>query len=175
MKKYNVVVLGATGAVGIEFRKILLERNFPIDNIRFLGKTTVGQEIDFGGRKVKVEAVTDQSFKGFDIALFSAGASISREVAGKAAESGCVVVDNSSAWRMDPAVPLVVPEVNPSDVEWHKGVIANPNCSTIQMVVALKPFMTRRRSKDRGEHYQAVSARAQGDRGVRNPVKGRSR
>jgi len=140
MKKYNVVVLGATGAVGIEFRKILLERNFPIDNIRFLGKTTVGQEIDFGGRKVKVEAVTDQSFKGFDIALFSAGASISREVAGKAAESGCVVVDNSSAWRMDPAVPLVVPEVNPSDVEWHKGIIANPNCSTIQMVVALKPI-----------------------------------
>jgi aspartate-semialdehyde dehydrogenase len=140
MKNYNVVILGATGAVGIEFRKILQQRNFPINNIRFLGKTTVGNEIDFDGRKVKVEAVSADAFKGFDIALFSAGASISREVARQAAEAGCVVIDNSSAWRMEPDIPLVVPEVNPDDVDWHKGIIANPNCSTIQMVVALKPI-----------------------------------
>lgn len=140
MKKYNIVILGATGAVGIEFRKILLQRNFPINNVSFLGKTTVGKTIDFGDKKVTVEAVTDDAFKGFDIALFSAGASISREVARKAADSGCIVIDNSSAWRMEKDVPLVVPEVNPDDVDWHNGIIANPNCSTIQMVVALKPI-----------------------------------
>ncbi|TAL30747.1 MAG: aspartate-semialdehyde dehydrogenase [Spirochaetes bacterium] len=140
MKKYNVVVLGATGAVGIEFRKILLERKFPIDKIKFLGNTTVGNEIDFGGRTVKVEAVADGCFDGYQIGLFSAGASISKQVARKAAQAGCVVVDNSSAWRMEPDVPLVVPEVNPNDVDWNKGIIANPNCSTIQMVVALKPI-----------------------------------
>lgn len=140
MKKYNVVILGATGAVGIEFRKILLQRNFPINKISFLGKTTVGQHIDFGGQTVVVEPVEDDAFKGHDIALFSAGASISREVARKAAESGCIVIDNSSAWRMERDVPLVVPEVNPNDADWHNGIIANPNCSTIQMVVALKPI-----------------------------------
>jgi aspartate-semialdehyde dehydrogenase len=140
MRKFNVVVLGATGAVGIEFRKILLERNFPIDKIKFLGNTTVGQVIDFGGRKVTVEAVREDSFKGFDIGLFSAGATISKQVARKAAADGCIVIDNSSAWRMENDVPLVVPEVNPDDVNWHKGLIANPNCSTIQMVVALKPI-----------------------------------
>jgi len=158
MKKFNVVILGATGAVGIEFRKILLERNFPIDKIRFLGNTTVGRVIDFGGRSVTVEAVTDESFKGFQLALFSAGASISRQVARRAAESGCIVVDNSSAWRMEPDVPLVVPEVNPGDVEWHRGIIANPNCSTIQMVVALKPIHDAVRIKRIVvSTYQAVS------------------
>ena len=158
MKKFNVVILGATGAVGIEFRKILLERNFPIDEIRFLGNTTVGRVIDFGGRSVTVEAVTDESFKGFQLALFSAGASISRQVARRAAESGCVVVDNSSAWRMEPDVPLVVPEVNPGDVERHRGIIANPNCSTIQMVVALKPIHDAARIKRIVvSTYQAVS------------------
>ncbi len=140
MKRFNVVILGATGAVGIEFRKILIERNFPIDGIRFLGNTTVGKVVDFDGKKVTVEAVTEESFKGSQLALFSAGASISKQVARKAAESSCIVVDNSSAWRMEPDVPLVVPEVNPDDVMWHKGLIANPNCSTIQMVVALKPI-----------------------------------
>lgn len=158
MKKYNVVILGATGAVGIEFRKILLERKFPIDNIRFLGSSTVGKQIDFGGRTVTVEAVGEDSFKGFDIALFSAGASISRQVARKAAEAGCVVVDNSSAWRMEPDIPLVVPEVNPDDVDWNKGIIANPNCSTIQMVVALKPIHDRAKIKRIVvSTYQAVS------------------
>ncbi len=140
VKKYNVVILGATGAVGVEFRKILLQRKFPIDAVRFLGLSTVGKMIEFGDRTVEVEPVTDDSFKGFDIALFSAGGDISKKVAKNAAQSGCVVIDNSSAWRMDPEVPLVVPEVNPGDLEWHKGIIANPNCSTIQMVVALKPI-----------------------------------
>ncbi len=140
MKKYNVVILGATGAVGIEFRKILLQRKFPIDKIKFLGNTTVGQTIEFGDRKVTVEPVKDGCFDGYQIGLFSAGASISKEVAKKAAKAGCIVVDNSSAWRMDPDVPLVVPEVNPDDVDRHNGIIANPNCSTIQMVVALKPL-----------------------------------
>ncbi len=158
MKKYNVVILGATGAVGIEFRKILLERNFPIDRIRFLGSSSVGKTVDFGGRDVEVEAVTDDSFKGFDIALFSAGGSISRQVGRKAADSGCVVVDNSSAWRMEPDVPLVVPEVNPGDVEKHNGIIANPNCSTIQMVVPLKPIHDAARIKRVVvSTYQAVS------------------
>ncbi|RPI92873.1 MAG: aspartate-semialdehyde dehydrogenase [Spirochaetales bacterium] len=158
MKKYNVVILGATGAVGIEFRKILLERKFPIDKIRFLGASTVGTQIEFGGRTVTVEAVGNDSFKGYDIGLFSAGASISKQVARRAAESGCVVIDNSSAWRMDPDVPLVVPEVNPDDVDWNKGIIANPNCSTIQMVVALKPIHDHARIKRIVvSTYQAVS------------------
>jgi aspartate-semialdehyde dehydrogenase len=107
---------------------------------------------------VTVEAVGDDSFKGFDIALFSAGASISRQVARQAAEAGCIVVDNSSAWRMEPDVPLVVPEVNPDDVDWNRGIIANPNCSTIQMVVALKPIHDRARIRRVVVNtYQAVS------------------
>ncbi len=158
MRKFNVIVLGATGAVGMEFRKILLQRNFPIDKIRFLGESSVGREIQFGTRKVTVEAVTDDCFKGYDIALFSAGGEISKKVAPAAAQSGCIVIDNSSAWRMDPEVPLVVPEVNPDDVEKHKGIIANPNCSTIQMVVALKPIHDAARIKRIVvSTYQAVS------------------
>jgi len=138
MKKFNVVVLGATGAVGVEFRKILLERKFPIEKIKFLGHSTVGSVIEFGDKKITVEAVEDGCFDGYDIALFSAGATISKEVAKKAVAAGCVVVDNSSAWRMESDVPLVVPEVNPDDVLKHNGIIANPNCTTIQMVVCLK-------------------------------------
>jgi len=158
MKKYNVVILGATGAVGIEFRKILLERKFPIDKIKFLGLTTVGKTFDFGDRKVVSEAVVEGCFKGFDIGLFSAGGDISKKVAKRAVGEGCVVIDNSSAWRMDPEVPLVVPEVNPDDVDWHKGIIANPNCSTIQMVVALKPIHDAARIKRIVvSTYQAVS------------------
>lgn len=158
MKRYNLVILGATGAVGHEFRKILLQRNFPINTIRFLGSSSVGKVIDFGDQKVEVEPVKDDSFKGCDIGLFSAGATISREVAKGAAESGCVVVDNSSAWRMEKDVPLVVPEVNPDDVKWHSGIIANPNCSTIQMVVPLKPIHDHARIKRIVvSTYQAVS------------------
>lgn len=158
MKRYNLVILGATGAVGHEFRKILLERNFPINTIRFLGSSSVGKVIDFGDQNVEVEPVKDDSFKGCDIGLFSAGATISREVAKGAAQSGCVVVDNSSAWRMEKDVPLVVPEVNPDDVKWHSGIIANPNCSTIQMVVPLKPIHDHARIKRIVvSTYQAVS------------------
>ncbi len=138
MKKYNVVIVGALGAVGNEFRKILLQRKFPIDKIRFLDLTDVGSRVDFGGMKVTVEKPSDDSFKGYHIALFSAGADVSLQLAKHAAASGCVVIDNSSAWRMDPEVPLVIPEVNPDDVKWHKGIIANPNCSTIQMLLPLK-------------------------------------
>lgn len=139
-KKFNVVVLGATGAVGNEFRKTLLQRKFPINKIKFLGASSVGEIIDFGGQKIEVEPVVPGCFDGYDIGLFSAGSEISLKVAREAAAAGCVVIDNSAAWRMDPTVPLVVPEVNPHDLEWHKGVIANPNCSTIQMMVALKPL-----------------------------------
>jgi len=138
MKKYNVVILGALGAVGNEFRKILLERKFPIDKIRFLDLTDIGEEIRFGDRYVTVEAPDSDSFKGYDIALFSAGADVSLKTAKIAADSGCIVIDNSSAWRLDPEVPLVVPEVNPNDVDLHRGIIANPNCSTIQMLLPLK-------------------------------------
>ena len=158
MKRYNLVILGATGAVGHEFRKILLQRNFPINTIRFLGSSSVGKVIDFADQKVEVEPVKDDSFQGCDIGLFSAGATISREVAKGAAKSGCVVVDNSSAWRMEKDVPLVVPEVNPDDVKWHSGIIANPNCSTIQMVVPLKPIHDHARIKRVVvSTYQAVS------------------
>lgn len=140
MKKYNVVVAGATGAVGVEFRRVLLEKKFPIDKIKFLGNSTVGQEIEFGDRKVTVEPIEKGCFEGYDIALFSAGGSVSKEFAPIAAEEGCLVIDNSSAWRMDPNVPLVVPEVNPEDSLKNNGIIANPNCSTIQMCAALWPI-----------------------------------
>jgi aspartate-semialdehyde dehydrogenase len=158
MKKYNVVILGALGAVGNEFRKILLERKFPIDKIKFLDLTDVGTQVKFGDRMVTVEAPGDDSFKGYDIALFSAGADVSLKVAKQAAASGCIVIDNSSAWRMDPEIPLVVPEVNPNDVQWHKGIIANPNCSTIQMLLPLKLIHDKAKIKRVVvSTYQAVS------------------
>ncbi len=139
--KYVVAVVGATGAVGNEMIEVLEERNFPVEELRlFASGRSEGRTLNFHGRAVKVEVLTDRVFDGIDIALFSAGGDRSREFAPAAARAGCVVVDNSSAWRMDPEVPLVVPEVNPHDVEWHKGIIANPNCSTIQMVVVLKPI-----------------------------------
>ena len=137
---YNVVVIGATGAVGGEILKILEERNFPVNKLR-LGATarSAGKEVRFRGEIYTVEETTPNIFAGMDIALF-AGGSASKEFAKVAAESGVTVIDNSSAFRLDPDVPLVVPEVNPEDVKHHKGIIANPNCSTIQMVVALKPL-----------------------------------
>lgn len=138
---YIVAVAGATGAVGNEMIKVLEERNFPIEKLRlFASERSEGKTLDFHGSPVTVEILTDKVFNGIDIALFSAGGDRSKEFAPAAAKAGCVVVDNSSAWRMDPEVPLVVPEVNPDDVDRHKGIIANPNCSTIQMVVALKPI-----------------------------------
>ena len=145
MKKINLAVVGATGMVGRTFLKVLEERKLPIENIYFMASArSKGQTIVFGGKEYTVEELTEQSFdKDIDIALFSAGGSTSEKFAPIAASHGVVVVDNSSAWRMDPEVPLVVPEVNPQDVQWHKGIIANPNCSTIQAVVALKPLYDR--------------------------------
>jgi aspartate-semialdehyde dehydrogenase len=140
-KKYVVAVVGATGAVGNEMIQTLIQRQFPVENLRlFASERSEGKIMEFGDNEVPVETLNDKSFEGIDIALFSAGAERSRIWAPVAARSGCVVVDNSSEWRMDPAVPLVVPEVNPHDLKWHKGIIANPNCSTIQMVVVLKPI-----------------------------------
>ncbi|GBD97868.1 MAG TPA: aspartate-semialdehyde dehydrogenase [Nitrospirae bacterium] len=139
--KYIVAVVGATGAVGNEMVSVLEERNFPVEKLRlFASERSEGKSIDFHDNPVTVEILTDKIFDGIDIALFSAGGDRSKEFAPAAAKAGCVVIDNSSAWRMDPEVPLVVPEVNPQDIERHKGIIANPNCSTIQMVVALKPI-----------------------------------
>ncbi len=137
----NIAVVGATGAVGQEFVKVLERRNFPADNVKFLASSrSAGKEIRFRGTAYTIEELTEDSFLGVDIALFSAGSSISKKFAPIAVEAGAVVVDNSSAFRMDPEVPLVVPEVNPEDVNKHKGIIANPNCSTIIMVVPLWPL-----------------------------------
>ena len=139
--KYVVAVVGATGAVGNEMIATLEQREFPVGKLRlFASERSEGKSLDFGGKKLPVETLNEDSFKGIDIALFSAGAERSKNWAPVAVQSGCVVIDNSSQWRMDPEVPLVVPEVNPHDLNWHKGIIANPNCSTIQMVVALKPI-----------------------------------
>lgn len=140
MKKYNVAILGATGAVGTEFLKLIEERNFPYAELRLLAsKRSAGKQIEFMGKTYTVQEATKDSFAGIDIALF-AGGSVSKEFAPYAVESGAVVIDNSSAFRMDPEVPLVVPEVNPQAILKHKGIIANPNCSTIIMVMALKPL-----------------------------------
>jgi aspartate-semialdehyde dehydrogenase len=139
--KYIVAVVGATGAVGNEMISVLEERNFPVEELRlFASERSKGEVIKFHNKSIYVEVLGEEVFKGIDIALFSAGAERSKHFAPIAAQSGCVVIDNSSAWRMDPGVPLVVPEVNAHDLKWHKGIIANPNCSTIQMVIVLKPI-----------------------------------
>ncbi len=148
MKQYNVAVVGATGLVGRKMTQVLEERDFPVKRLTPLAsERSVGKEITFKGEKVKVQKLTTESFAGIEIALFSAGASVSREFGPIAAKAGAVVIDNSSAWRMDPAIPLVVPEVNRDDIFKHHGIIANPNCSTIQMVVALKPLHDRYKIK----------------------------
>ncbi len=160
MKKYNIAVVGATGMVGRTFIKVLEERNLPIENIYFFSSSrSAGSKISFNGQEYTVEELTENSFdRGIDIALFSAGGSTSEKFSPIAASKGCVVVDNSSAWRMDPKVPLVVPEVNPQDIEWNNGIIANPNCSTIQAVVALKPLHDKYKIKRVVySTYQAVS------------------
>ena len=141
MKDYRVAIVGATGLVGQEFIKILVQRSFPMASIRLLASDrSAGRKLSVNNQEIEVEETTPDSFWGVDIALFSAGAEISRYFSPIAAREGTVVVDNSSAFRMDAAVPLVVPEVNPEDIKRHKGIIANPNCSTIQMVVALYPL-----------------------------------
>ena len=143
MKKINLAVVGATGMVGRTFLKVLEEKNLPIENFYvFASARSAGSTLTFNGKEYTVLELNENSFKDYqiDIALFSAGGGTSLKYAPIAAESGCIVIDNSSAWRMDPSVPLVVPEVNPEDIRNHQGIIANPNCSTIQAVVALKPL-----------------------------------
>ncbi|WP_027363782.1 aspartate-semialdehyde dehydrogenase [Desulfotruncus alcoholivorax] len=138
MAQYKVVVVGASGAVGQEILQVLEERNFPVGDLKLCATSrSAGKEMLFKGNTYKVEETTPSSFDGMDIALFAGGAA-SKEFGPLAAEKGVVVIDNSSHFRLDPEVPLVVPEVNPEDVKWHKGIIANPNCSTIIMVVPLK-------------------------------------
>jgi len=141
MSKLVVAVAGATGAVGREMLKTLEQRDFPATEVIALASArSAGTTVPFKDGELTVQEMTEKSFEGVNLALFSAGGSTSKTFAPHAVKSGCVVVDNSSAWRMDPKVPLVVPEVNPDDVDWHAGIIANPNCSTIQMVVAMKPL-----------------------------------
>ena len=140
MKKYNVAILGATGAVGEEFLKLIEERDFPFADLRLLAsKRSAGTKLKVKDREYVVEEATEDSFAGVQIALF-AGGSISETFAPAAVRAGAVVIDNSSTFRMDPNVPLVVPEVNPEAIAAHQGIIANPNCSTIIMVLALKPL-----------------------------------
>jgi aspartate-semialdehyde dehydrogenase len=139
--EYRVAVVGATGAVGRAMRSILAERDFPVKELVALATAkSAGLRLEHNGQEVICQELTPESFKGVDLALFSAGGGTSLKFAPIARDAGCVVVDNSSAWRMEPDVPLVVPEVNPDDVDWHRGIIANPNCSTIQMVVVMKPL-----------------------------------
>ena len=137
----NVAVVGVTGAVGTEMLRVLERRDFPIDELRPLASSrSAGKSVVFRGKEVQVQELTSDSFEGMNIGLFSAGGSISREFVPYAIKSNCVAVDNTSAFRMDEDVPLVVPEVNANRISEHNGVIANPNCSTIQLVLVLKPI-----------------------------------
>lgn len=164
-KLFNIAVVGATGAVGQEMLRVLEERNFPVGELRLLAsERSLGKSLDFRGTAVDVQLLTAGSFSGIDIALFSAGGDRSLEFCPHAAAAGAVCIDNSSAWRMDPEVPLVVPEVNPGDVAQYlnKGIIANPNCSTIQMVLPLKALQNHSRIKRIiVSTYQAVSGSGQ--------------
>ena len=139
-KTYRVAIVGATGAVGVEFLRCLQERHFPISELHLLASArSAGKKMAFGGREIEVEELTADSFRDIDIAFFSAGGGISKQYGPIAAKAGAVVVDNSSAFRMDPAVPLVIPEINPEACANHKGILANPNCSTIIAIVPLWP------------------------------------
>jgi len=173
VKKYNVAIVGATGKVGETFLKVLEEKNFPVDKLYpMASKKSAGINIKFQGKDWTVEELSENSFdKDIDIALFSAGGSISLKYAPIAKSKGVIVIDNSSAWRMEKDVPLVVPEVNPEDVKKHNGIIANPNCSTIQAVVALKPLHDRFKIKRIVySTYQAVSG--SGVKGIRDLEEG---
>jgi aspartate-semialdehyde dehydrogenase len=157
--RYNLAVVGAMGVVGSEMIRTLQRRDFPVASLRPLDiAANAGKTVTFQGKEWEVLEAKGENFEGIDIAIFSAGGDASQALAPEAARRGAVVVDNSSAWRMDPQCPLVVPEVNPADLKWHKGIIANPNCSTIQMVVALKPLHDYARIKRIVvSTYQAVS------------------
>lgn len=176
MKRVNVAIVGATGMVGRTFLKVLEERNFPIDNLYlFSSARSAGSKVEFKGKEYTVEELNENSFdRDIQIALFSAGGSISEKYAPIAASKGVVVVDNSSAWRMDENVPLVVPEVNPEAVKEHKGIIANPNCSTIQAMVPLKPLNDKYNIKRIVySTYQAVSGSGvKGTKDLEDGIKG---
>ncbi|KRE39895.1 aspartate-semialdehyde dehydrogenase [Paenibacillus sp. Soil522] len=158
-KLFNVAVVGATGAVGEQIIKLLESRNFPIQNLKLLSSArSAGTKINFKGQELTVEEATPDSFKGIEIALFSAGGDVTKALAPHAVEHGAVCIDNTNAYRMDENTPLVVPEVNIEKVSEHNGIIANPNCSTIQMVAALKPLQDRYGiSRIIVSTYQAVS------------------
>lgn len=171
--KYNVAIAGATGAVGQEMMEILKERNFPLGELRLLASDrSAGKEFEFNGKKIEIQKLDENSFEGIDIALFSAGGSRSKEFASAAASAGAVVVDNSSAFRMDEEVPLVIPEINPQAVSGYKnkGIVANPNCTTAVTVMALKPLHDLGKIKRViASSYQAVSgAGAQAIEELRN-------
>ena len=141
MEEFNIAIVGATGLVGQEFLKILHQRNFPVASIKLLAsERSSGTKLFFNHQEIEVSEVEPKVFRGVDIALFSAGPDISRQLSPLAAEAGAVIIDNGAAFRMEPAVPLIVPEVNPGDIEWHNGIIANPTSTTIQLVVALYPL-----------------------------------
>lgn len=176
MKKVNLAVVGATGMVGRTFLKVLKERNFPIDNLYLMAsKRSAGTKVEYDGKEYVVEELTEHSFdKPIDIVLFSAGGSTSEKFAPIAAAHGVIVVDNSAQWRQDPKVPLVVPECNPEDISWNSGIIANPNCSTIQAVAVLKPLDDKYKIKRVVySTYQAVSgAGVAGWNDLENGLKG---
>mgnify|MGYP001260921179 CR=1 FL=1 len=172
-RRINLAIVGVTGMVGRTFLEVLEERDFPFENLyAFASSRSAGQKITCKGKEYTVEELTEDVFdRDIDIALFSAGGSISKKFAPIAASKGVIVVDNSSAWRMEKDVPLVVPEVNPQDIEWHKGIISNPNCSTIQAVVALKPLHDHYKIKRIiFSTYQAVSG--SGVKGIKDLEEG---
>ena len=141
MKEYKIAVVGAMGAVGSEMLKTLAQRHFPASEVKALDiAANAGKKVPFGDGELTVRETKIEEFRGVDAALFAVGDAVSRELAPQVAAVGCKVIDNSSAWRMDPNVPLVVPECNPEDLRWNKGIIANPNCSTIIAMVPLKPL-----------------------------------
>ncbi len=158
-KSFCVAIAGCTGAVGVEMLKTLEQRNFPLSQLKLLASArSAGKTVKFRGQDVVVEEMTKESFKGVDIALFAAGGDVSKEYAKAVVDSGCIMVDNSSAFRLDPEVPLVVPEVNAEDVFLHKGIIANPNCTTAIMCVAVYPLHKAKKLKRMvASTYQAAS------------------
>jgi aspartate-semialdehyde dehydrogenase len=162
-KKYKIAIVGATGLVGRTFIKVLEERNFPISSITFYAsENSEGKIIQFQGQEHQVVALSENTIEKVDFALFSAGSKISKHFAPLFAQQGSIVIDNSSAWRMDENIPLVVPEVNPEDLLWHKNIIANPNCSTIQLLVAIKPiYDTLGIAKVVVSTYQSISGAGQ--------------
>ena len=171
---YNVAIVGATGNVGKKFLEILEERNFPLENLYlFASKRSAGSKVTFKGKEIVIEDTIEENIKGkkIDFALFSAGGDVSLKFAPVFASYGATVIDNSSAFRMDKDVPLIVPEVNPEDIKWHKGIIANPNCSTIQAMVPLKALLSKYGIKRIVfSTYQAVSGA--GKQGIDDLIEG---